>query len=150
MTSLKKYAAPLRLDLRSSRVLLIALFGMHAGAMFWVLYIGLEWWLMMIITAMIFFSAVITFRRFALRTTPDALLRLTWDTESQWWLQFKGGREVTATLEKSTFVHPLLTILHFTTEENRRVAAILLPDNVDRETFRQLRVRLRVEHSSAE
>jgi hypothetical protein len=43
------------------------------------------------------------------------------------------------------FLQPWLVILHFRRDDGRAARLVLLPDMLDRETFRRLRVRLLID-----
>lgn len=66
------------------------------------------------------------------------------DSSGEWYWQ-EHGKETPVALLDDSFLSPLLTILNFKTEERwAPVRSLLLTgDNIDRELFRRLRVRLK-------
>jgi len=67
--------------------------------------------------------------------------RLVWH-EEHWFIQHRD-REQEATLLPSSFVTPWLTILNFVTQ-GKTLSVLLLADSVNGDSFRRLRVRLKV------
>ena len=74
--------------------------------------------------------------RVAIRT---AILR----TDDSWLVLFESEDPVKAELLPDCLVQPWLTVLQFKIPNRRRKSLILLRDNVDVDTFRRLRVRLK-------
>lgn len=69
-------------------------------------------------------------------------VRLVWrDTD---WLIRCADREHKAELLASSLLTAWLTLLHFKLDSGRRLCVLLLPDALDSDHFRRLRVRLRV------
>lgn len=76
-----------------------------------------------------------------------APLALTWDRESRWFLA-EHGKETECTLCPDSYWHPALAILLLRRHGRRVRAVILFSDSVDPETFRLLKIRLRLERYS--
>ena len=56
------------------------------------------------------------------------------------------GESLPAALHESTYVHPWLVVLNFRQADKRGLLTFALaPDALDGETFRELRVRLKIE-----
>ena len=64
-------------------------------------------------------------------------------TDETWLITIKGGEPVRAELFPGCLVQPWLTVLQFRMPDRSRKALILLQDNIDVDTFRRLRVRLK-------
>jgi hypothetical protein len=60
-------------------------------------------------------------------------------------LTLRSGRETGATLRPFVFMQPWLVILHFRRDDGRTVRLVLLPDMLDADSFRRLRVRLLID-----
>lgn len=73
-----------------------------------------------------------------------ALTRLTWHAEGGWTLHEAGGASVGASLEGSSIVLPGLLVLNFLGADGARRHRALLGDELDVETFKRLRARLRL------
>lgn len=75
-----------------------------------------------------------------------AVRRLQWQADGSWLLDDAYGYSHAARLLPSSYLHPRLVLLNFRLEENgRRRYVLLLPDSLDSESLRRLRVRLRIE-----
>lgn len=73
-----------------------------------------------------------------------ALVRLTWHAGADaWTLHESGGRRHDAVLEGSTLVHDWLILLNFSLPDGARRRRALLGDELEPETLRRLRARLR-------
>ena len=73
------------------------------------------------------------------RAIITAILR----TDDTWLVFFNGKESVKAELLSGCLVQPWLTVLQFRLPDRRRKSLILLQDNVDKDIFRRLRVRLK-------
>ena len=75
-----------------------------------------------------------------------AVRRLVWQSDGSWLLDDGQAKQRPAGLLPSTYLHPRLVILNFRLLDSRqRRNVVLLPDSLDPECLRQLRVRLRIE-----
>lgn len=72
-----------------------------------------------------------------------ALLEAVWEADGTWTLIPVSGTPVTATLLSSTFVGVGLVVLNLRRSRRRVCSMVLLPDNLDSDLLRRLRVRLR-------
>jgi len=94
----------------------------------------------------------------ALLLMPWSYVKLHVDVKNEWKLQCKDGRNVVILISKDSVVTPHLTILNFNiyrantdgSKSNNQAqnyllssSIVILPDNIDAESYRQLRVRLR-------
>ncbi len=61
------------------------------------------------------------------------------------WLIRQAQGEEWASLLPGSVVSPFFTLLRFRTDAGAHRASVLLPDNIDAQTFRRLRVMLKVE-----
>lgn len=79
------------------------------------------------------------------RTAADCIAAVTWLEGRACRLRLRSGRELDATLGDTAFVQPRLVIVNFRLSRWRRRYLLLLPGMVDSDSFRRLRVRLRME-----
>lgn len=127
-----------------SRQLAILVAGMHgfAAAMFALL--PLPSWIAVVVLPLLAASAWFTLRRDCLRSLPGALvgLRLQADRRCEFLTRSGDWRE--AELLGSSFVSPYLTVLNLRPEGGRLARhLVLLPDALEAEDFRRLRVWLK-------
>ena len=79
-----------------------------------------------------------------LRVSPRlAVVRLELSARLTWRVVFRDGRSVEAQLRRAALVSPLVTTLSLQCADGARCEVLLLPDTVDADAFRRLRVRLR-------
>lgn len=143
--SSRRYAAPLHLEPGPSvwleRVLLLA----HGLALLCVLLVqGSPPWIWPL-GLLIVLSAVQLIGKHARLAHPASLAALLWDAQGQWTLRLRDGREFDARLLGDSLLTARLVILNFAASRFRRVSLVIPPDRLDAETFRRLRVRLRIE-----
>ena len=131
--------------------------------------IGLLWPLMLPTTAKLAGSAALALslvfylRHYALLRSPKSVMGLELSDDMTCTLQLRQGERIACTLLGSSFVTPYLTVLELKPHKNfwsplqplllpmsrkflRRFSArsiVIMPDGVDMEKFRQLRVLLR-------
>ncbi len=80
-----------------------------------------------------------------------SIVALCWREDNEWQLTQRDGEKIYAQLNMNSYMHPLLVVLNFSivgTKINRSV--IIFFDAIDNNTFRQLRVRLRLLQNSKE
>ncbi len=139
------YATPLRLELKPSRNLLWVLTATHFGALGLLPATSLPVWLVVSLSALVVASYARQVLRFAWLRSPASVVSLFWPAGEQWRLRDRSGGETTAFLLPDSFIKPWLTILLFRPDSGGRVRnVIILPDALDAESFRRLRVRLRL------
>ena len=127
-----------------SRRLAGLLAGMHAfaAALFWLA--PLPHWLAVLLTAVLLGSAWSTLRRHGFRTRQHSLIALRLDADCRCEFQTRAGAWHEAALLGSSFVAPYLTVLNLKPAGGRLVKhLVILPDAVNAEDFRQLRVWLK-------
>lgn len=90
-------------------------------------------------------SWLCTRRRDVLRRDPDSIVSLVWEEGNRWRLTLHGGDETGAVLRPFVFLQPWLVILHFRCDDGRAARLVLLPDMLDADSFRRLRVRLLID-----
>ncbi|HAJ92249.1 MAG TPA: hypothetical protein DCO71_06495 [Gammaproteobacteria bacterium] len=140
-----KYATPLHLDIGPSRLLggwVILVHGMPL-LMWPVLQSGS--WLVLAVFSALLFSLVRSWRLQVSRHHPDAVCSMVWRAEKDCLLGLHSGEQAKVSMRPRAFILPWLVILHFNSRQRRMRHLVLLPDMLDREVFRKLRVRLKVE-----
>ena len=134
----------LRIPLHSSRFLTIGLFVAHFAAAACVLIVPISIWLQLFLCAMLVTSLGLYLAREAWRIRASSIVELQCDREGGAWIQTRRGETREARVLGSSFVAPYLTIILLKPNANWRVRTLLiLPDAVEAELFRQLRVWLK-------
>lgn len=143
--SSKKYATPLRLELKPSRVLFLVLLVLHLAALALTYYLFSNVFLLLFIAALLIFSGYFVLAGAALKKTSSAVVKLVWDANNEWILETKVGETLNAELMRDSYINSFITVLIFKCEGRMlNTHVVLLKDNVDVNTFRRLRVRLKV------
>lgn len=127
-----------------SRRLAGLLAGMHgfAAALFWLA--PLPHWIAVLLVAVLLGSAWRTLRSDGFRTVPHSLIALRLDADCHCEFQTRAGAWHEATLLGSSFAAPYLTVLNLKPAGGRLVKhLVILPDAVNAEEFRRLRVWLK-------
>jgi toxin CptA len=134
----------LRVTLKPSRSLAAVLIVAHvaAGATLWPLDVPA--WGKLSLAALMAMSLAFTVRRHALLASAASVRSIEIHEEDRAAVHTRAGGWQEARVLGTTYVSPLLTVLNF------RVAgrvfaqhAVIVPDNVDGDAFRRLRVLLR-------
>jgi toxin CptA len=134
----------LRIDLRRSRQLALLLGAVHAAALGLGFAAGLPWWVNLLLAVAVAVSAAHTIALHAWHSLHASLVALELSDECQLKVQDHRGEWRNAELLPSTFVTPRLTVLNLRFDGARLARHIIIvPDRVDAEAFRRLRVLLR-------
>ncbi len=89
------------------------------------------------------FSMAYSILRYAFIRLPDSIVSLKLE-EKSCMFSMRGGSEKSCVFHGSSYVSPYLTVLNLKEEGKRLMkSVVILPDAIDREEFRQLRVWLR-------
>ena len=102
-------------------------------------------WVSLAITAALFVSLVRSWRLQVSRHHPDAVCSMVWGEEKDCLLGLQSGGQEEASMGEQAFILPWLVILHVNSRRRYMRYLVLLPDMLDDEIFRKLRVRLKVE-----
>lgn len=145
-SSAKKFApvnlAPISVVFKPSRLLAIVLLAAHIASTILILILPLPPWSKFLALPIIVASAWHNVRTYALLATLTAVRGVRILSNGN--LEIDRGKWQSATLIGEQFIHPQLTIIRCRTETSRRsIAIVILPDMLDVETFRTLRVRLK-------
>lgn len=141
--SSNKSEPPLRLEPRRSRQLALALLLVHGAAMGAVMNLTLPAWAMVGLVGGVIVSLYHAFNTHVLGRSATAICSLYWAADGQWTLVTCAGESLEGRLLSGSYVHPRLVLLGFALARGGRRMVVLLPDSLDRQTFRRLLVRLR-------
>ena len=131
-----EFASPLVLEPRRSRYLLIYLLFVHALALLVALLpVNLPMLLRFAIGAAVIISFVWQINRVPLQY-------MIWEADGDWQLYEGDGSTIIARLRPDSYVSPILVVLRFDLLVGRSRTVVILPDMLDRQSFRRLRVRL--------
>jgi len=137
-------AKPIQLELAPSVNLVWIIVLASLMACLVLLFLPLPMALKVLSVALIVALAVYYIRHHGTLTLTKSIVRLTLNPESGLHVMDRAGRTHQVAVLASSFVAPYLTVLNLQASENgRRFSLILLPDNIEPDGFRQLRVWLR-------
>ena len=134
----------MKITLQPSRILTAILVLAHGAAIAMVALAGMPLWLELIAIAALAASLVFELRQTALLRAPDAVITLEIASDDKFSIQTRRGEWIECELLGSTYVASFLTILNLKAlDGGRSKHAVILPDSLDEEDFRKLRVWLR-------
>ena len=117
---------------------------MHGMALTLIWLLPFDLWLKITAVLLLLASLIYHVRRDAMRTSRNAILALQFSPECRCSAQIGSGDWFDAQLLPTSFVSPYLTILNLRFDHARLVKhVVILPDAIDAEQFRRLRVLLR-------
>ena len=134
----------LKIDIMPSGMLATILGSVHLFnlALLWVVPFPL--WVKLAFSTIIMGSAIYSIKRNALLAFQESIIAFQLDSDCKCEIQKRGGKWVEAELLGTSFVAPYLTLLNLKFPGKRFTQhIIILPDAVDTELFRQLRVLLK-------
>jgi len=133
-----------KITLRPSRILTAILVIAHGAAIAMVVLAGMPLWLDLIAIAALVANLVFVARQTALLRAPDAVLGLEITSDDKLSIQTRRGGWIECEVLGSTYVISFLTILNLKgIDSGRTMRAVIMPDSLDAEDFRKLRVWLR-------
>ena len=108
---------------------------------------GMPLWLDLIAIAALVANLVFDVRQTALLRAPNAVIALEITSDDRFSIQTRRGEWVECEVLGSTYVTSFLTILNLKViDSGSNKRAVVLPDSLDAEDFRKLRVWLRWKH----
>jgi len=148
--SFKKYAAPLQLEIKPSRILLVVLLLLHLLAVVILITLPIPVIMTFVLSIVLILIGAHLISLHALRSSENAVTKIIWDANDEWLLSGSVRQNVKVDLLGNSYVHPQLTILRF--KEPGKMwsnSVVLLKDNIDENDFRQLRVRLNLSRDNS-
>ena len=134
----------LRLELRPSRTLAILFAFMHCAALGLLLMLGMPWWGNLLAALALAVSAIHAIALHAWQARPGSIAALEIADDCKVAVLDRAGDWHDADLLSSSFVSPYLTVLNLRYVGARRSrSAIIVPDRVQADPYRRLRVLLR-------
>ncbi len=132
-----------QLRFHSSRFLAALLITAHGAAFAALLPLTLPTWAKAALATLVLFSLVHHLRRNAWLSAPSAGVALMLEGDRAM-LSTRGGKQLTVQIRRDGLVTPFLTVLNVQPQGTRLARSIvILPDSLDAESFRQLRVWLK-------
>lgn len=125
------------------------LVAVHCAAIILIVLVGLPQWLQAVAIATLVVSLVFYVRQTALLRSPHAVIAIEVASDDAFSVQTRRGDWLECEVLGSTYVASFLTVLNLRELEKRAVRhVVILPDGVDAEDFRRLRVWLRWKHGT--
>jgi hypothetical protein len=129
--------------LRGSRQLTFTFGGLHLGAFACALANHLPLGVRLLVVVWVALSAWYCIPLHATGRAARAIVLIVWDRQGQWRLVQRDGQGLDAWLDHGAYSHPMLVALPFRTRVGHRRCVLVVPDRVDADHMRRLRVRLR-------
>lgn len=120
---------------------MIWIFITHIGALLVLLLNSLPEMINLVLGCLVLYSLYINGIKLLSRKNPAYIRNIRLDHADEWWLTSCDNRVFAAELN-AAYVHPLITILNFQSQ-NKKFNVIITADIADSDNFRRLRVRLR-------
>jgi hypothetical protein len=140
--SLTRFDQPLRIELRFSRLLAGTAVALHGLAVLSCLLVPLHRSWQLLIIALIGGHCVRFFRRQVTATAGKAIGFIAWDRRRGWRLRAASGAWWPARLLLPVFVTLPLVVVRFRVADSGTHSAVIVPDRLEADEFRRLRVRL--------
>ena len=137
----------LRIIPNPSRQLSLFIWCSHLLAFGLILMLSISVWLRAAIAILVVLSLFHHRNTHVKRSNVSAINSVEWDGGEEWLLFMAKGNKRRARLLGSSYVHPWLMVLNFSSEGGypRPSSLILMPDALDAVMQRRLRVRLRLQ-----
>ncbi len=134
----------MKITLRPSRILTAILVLAHAAAIAMVVLAGLPLWAQSILAAALVVNLVFDVRQTAWLRAPGAVIGFEIAADDRFSIQIRCGEWLECEVLGSTYVTYFLTILNLKAiDSGKHQRAVILPDSLDAEDFRKMRVWLR-------
>ena len=119
---------------------------MHGGALVALLLAPLSWPLRALLALLLLLSLRYSVARWPLLARRRSVVALLRDETGEWHATLAGGEELDVRLLPDSFVSTWLVVLNFSPAKSHgSLSVVILPDMLDRNTLRRLRVLLRME-----
>lgn len=134
----------LKIGLRPSRMLAAILAAVHCAAIILVVLVPLPQWLKAAAITALLVSLAFYVWQTALLRSPHAVVAIEVASDETFSVQTRRGDWLGCEVLGSTYVASFLTVLNLREPEKRTVRhVVVLPDSMDADDFRRLRVWLR-------
>ncbi len=143
------YATPLLLELRASRRLRLLIIISHTAALLVLPLLDIAWWMMLTAGFLVVLSFVVNFRRHVLYRGMRALRWMRWGDADDWELHTTSGLTLRAQLLTDWYAQPWLVMIPLRVDGHGVWHVPVVTDMLDADSFRQLRVRLKL-HAGSE
>ncbi len=134
---------PIRIDYQAPKALVYFITVTHTGALLCLSMPALPLWMRMSCMVPVLVHYLWLMRGFNTGQSVKNRLQLLLDKNNKWSLLNAENVAARMTLQTGAFVHGLLLVLRFVAESGKSYCFILTPANVDHDSLRRLRVRLR-------
>jgi toxin CptA len=132
------------ISLRASWLLVVILALAHGVAIAIMLFVSIPSWVKLIAAAGLTNHLLVVVRRQALLLTPDSAVAIVIGSDNKLSIQARHGEWREYTVLGDTYVASYLTVMNLEQIDSHAVKRVaILPDSVDAEDFRKLRVWLR-------
>ncbi len=135
---------PLRIRPRPSRSLAAFVALAYGATLSLVFVIPLGWYWRALLAVVVLSGLSYAFLAQVLYLVPRAVREAAWASDGTWTLTLVSGKRIEARLLPSTYVTERLLVLNFRCGSWQHRALVLLPDALEGELLRRLRVRLRL------
>lgn len=133
----------LRFKFGASRYLTVLLVAAHGAFILVLPLLTLPLWAKLGLASVLLVSLGYYLRRDAWLSAPDSCIGLVLEHDAAI-LLLRDGSQLRGRIEPDSLVMPLLTVLRLRLSERRSTRSVtILPDGMERESFRQLRVWLK-------
>ncbi len=137
------YASPLVLEPGVSRYLFLYLIAIHVMALaVLVTPLNVSVPVRLVLGVLVGSSFIWQWRRLR-ANNPSRIVRLIWEADDDWTLVCHDTTELVGRLRPETYETTWLVILRWQLQLGGIRSMVILPDMLDRQSFRRLRVRLR-------
>jgi len=134
--------ADIRMRPKCSRILMVAFLMAHGVTLTVVWFLPFSWLIKVLIAVAIAFYGVQSYRQHVL-LVGDSITEVLARADGRWEVATRHHGCCPGELAHDSLVLPWLTVLNFKLSDGRRRSVTIMPDNVETESFRRLRVRLR-------
>lgn len=134
----------LNAGLRPSWILAALLTAAHGAAIAIIVVVDMPPWLKLVAMAALALNFLFDIRRTALLLMPESVTAIEIAADDTLSIQTRRGEWIECEVLGNTYVVSFLTVLNLRERENGAVRrVVILPDSMEREDFRRLRVWLR-------
>jgi toxin CptA len=140
---------PIRLDFKPSITLTLIICAMGVGAMLILILPALIWQIKLLLGICILTAVIYTVCQYGLLLLPWSCLALNINSSNQVQLVYRNGKVLSVEVCRDSVVTPYLTVINCKVQDANLFARLLsphlviLPDMLEAEAYRQLRVWLR-------